>query len=83
MHMRPAPAPRTLTVVVVSGGNMAKVIDTRSGSLINFIKPPGKIVSSPVISGETVAFIVQESTNKKVGRVYNLRNAQLISLFTP
>jgi len=62
-----------------TGQGMLKIIDAAKGVQAGVITPRGSLVTPPIVSGNTVAFIVQTNDGSRLGTVHRLPSGSLIN----
>tara|TARA_R110002167_G_scaffold131670_1_gene315512 strand:- start:2406 stop:2636 length:231 start_codon:yes stop_codon:yes gene_type:complete len=64
-----------------TGQGILKIIDATRGIQAGVISPRGKLVTPPVVSGNTVSFVVQSQDNTRLGQVHKLPSGSLINQY--
>tara|TARA_R110000751_G_scaffold41770_1_gene97682 strand:+ start:187 stop:417 length:231 start_codon:yes stop_codon:yes gene_type:complete len=64
-----------------TGQGILKIIDATRGIQAGIISPRGRLVTPPVVSGNTVSFVVQAQDNTRLGQVHKLPSGSLINQY--
>jgi len=64
-----------------TGQGILKIIDATKGIQAGIISPRGRLVTPPVVSGNTVSFVVQAQDNTRLGQVHKLPSGSLINQY--
>ena len=67
--------------VIETGGGSLKIVDAYKGIQTGIITPRGVLVTPPVVSGNSVSFVIQKPDGTRIGTVHKLPSGSLINQF--
>ena len=71
----------TIYSVHDTGQGILKIVDVQRGTQAGIISPRGKLVTPPIVNGNSVSFIVEDPDGQRQGNIHSLPGGQLSRQF--